>query len=762
MAADPVLEAGQEEQLHDATFWTDQIEQAMREQAYQTWQKRCERIQKRYREERPQDSEKRRFAVLWANIETLKPATYARPPKPVVTRRYKDEDPVGLYASQALERALSYTIDCTHFDGVMRKCRDDFLLFARAQAWVRYVPTFKPAPDGDNDNQQEDTGETEGQVETNQASAQLLAYEETIADHVHRQDFLHSPGGREWSEVWWVARRVYMTRDELVDRFKDKGRQAPLDWGRDRQDDDNRDEKGRKGQVYEIWDKTTRQVFWISRGMQEALDVRPDPLGLKDFFPCPEPLLGTLGDDTIIPVPDYEFWRDQAEEVDTLTQRIDALTDALKLTGFYAGANEPVLQQVFSSENANRLVPVETWAAFKDGGGAKGMIEWVPLDMVNQALTASFLARKQLLDDIYQITGISDIMRGDTDPNETKGAQELKSTWGSSRVRTKQSEMARFARDTMRLMSEVIAGKFEMTTLALMTDMDLMTGVEKMQAQYLIEQQQMALQAQAAQAQQQGMVPQPGQQGQLGPGLNPQGAGAPPPAPPQPQIPAELQDKLSKPTWDDVEELLRDRAKRIFRIDVETDSTVEPDMARVRADSVQFVQVIGDMLAKSLPVVQAAPPLARMVGETIKFITRKFDAGRELEDVIDKTMDAIAGLPPAPPEGQQKAGPDPQIEMAKVQVAREGNQIKAMQVQSSHVINMEKVRAEDRRSQAQIASAEAQAHADRLHDHNHQIADRQHEAALAHNDTIARTIQQAQDLELKREIAARRPKVGDE
>jgi hypothetical protein len=36
-------------------------------------------------------------------------------------------------------------------------------------------------------------------------------------------------------------------------------------------------------------------------------------------------------------VPDFIFYQDQCDEIDALTKRIAALTDSLKLVGFYPG-----------------------------------------------------------------------------------------------------------------------------------------------------------------------------------------------------------------------------------------------------------------------------------------------------------------------------------------------------------------------------------------------------------------------------------------
>src|SRR6185312_17453197 len=239
-------------------------------------------------------------------------------------------------------------------------------------------------------------------------------------------------------------------------------------------DGSERDSQFAKAAVYEIWDRTSRRVFWVSRAYtDDCLDARDDPLGLSGFFPCPRPLLATTGPDTIIPTPDYAYYESQAQEIDELTRRIGLLTDALKVRGFYAGTENGKLTDLLSAET-NTLVPIDSWAALADKGGMAGVVQWFPVDMVAGVLKSCIETRQQMLDDVFQITGIADIMRGDTDPNETAAAQQLKSTWGSSRVRDKQKELARFARDLLRIMGEVIAGRFSPETLARMTGVSLL------------------------------------------------------------------------------------------------------------------------------------------------------------------------------------------------------------------------------------------------------------------------------------------------
>ena len=636
--------------------WISELELAEKNQ--QPWVKRCQQIIKRYEDERTDsnDVKKRRYALLWSNIQTLGPACYARTPTAVVSRRWKDQDDVARVASEVLERALNFSLDAQDFADVMVSIRDEYLLVARSQAWVRYVPHIAKAPSKPTEAPD---GET---TDNDQSEYDEVIWEEVLFDHVHWEDFGTNPA-RSWAEVRFVWRRVFLTRDELVDRFGQKGKECPLDWKANAEtgNDQDKDTQFAKAAVYEIWDRLSRKVYWVCKACtQYCLDERDDPLQLKDFFPCPRPLLGTCSPNNIIPTPDYVYYESQAQEINELTVRIGLLTDALKVRGYYAGAENQKLTDLLAAET-NTLIPIDSWAAIAERGGIKGLVDWFPIDMVETTLKGCIEVRKQMLDDVFQITGIADIMRGDTDPDETLGAQQLKANWGSSRVRDKQKELARFARDLLRIMGEVIAKRFSTETLSKMTGVELM---QDPQAKQLAVQQIRMQAASAAPAQQ----PQMGAPGQP----------APPAAPPQPQIPPKLQRMLNDPTWADVEHLLRDNASRSFRIEVETDSTIEPNDAEEKKRRVEFVEAVGAYLEKTLTVVSMAPEILPVVIEGLKFLVRGFRVGREMEDVIDSAMDALQQRASKAQPQQPQKGPNPQAEMMKAQAAQTGAQAKIM------------------------------------------------------------------------------------
>lgn len=671
------------------------------EKAQKRWLERAKKITRLYKREQSTEESKRRFAMLWSNTETIKPTVYARPPEPVVSRRFDDADPTARSASEVLERSLSYSIDCQDLDGRLKECRDDYVLIGRGQSWERYVPTHGPqvVPEvelqviSDGEGSDQDTYELDGEpydgddVTVREDGTAFkpgepyrpVIYEESVTDYVNWEDFGHSVA-RTWNEVWYVWRRVYLDREDLIKRFGPLGKLIPLDWGPVQKDRNAPvdSEMQRKAAVYEIWDRSAKKVYWISKSWSSRpLDERDDPLGLDGFFPCPRPLLATTANDSVIPTADYVFYQDQAEEIDKLTARIAELQDALKVRGFYAGDGKTNLNNLFSAAN-NMLIPVPDWMRLKEGGGARGMVEYWPIDLVVNALKALVEQRQQLVNDVYQLTGIGDVLRGMNDPRATATAERIKGAWGTLRIRDKQKEMIRFARDGLRIKAQVIAAKFDPETLKQISGVKLPTEAEKqalqgqLQAQAIQAQQQAALAAQQAQQAPQGPPGAP-------PGMMGHNGG--PPMPPEPS--EEQQAILASPTWEDVIGLLRNEAARSFRIDIETDSTIEPDEQEQKASAVELVGAISSFIAQWGPQVQAQPALAPLAAELLKFSVRKFRAGRELEAVIEQTMAKIMAAPPPQQQAEAKEPPDTtpivvqQLRNQQEQIKQEGENQRA-------------------------------------------------------------------------------------
>ena len=429
------------------------------------WMARTKKIIKRYRDDtRGQTlTESAKFNILWSNVQTLKPAVYAKLPKADISRRFGDNDPVGRVAAQLVERAIDFEIEhYPDYRSTMAYAVEDRFLGGRGTAWVRYEP--HTAPIGIEDDGVSITPDIE-QGEGAPPNLERIEYECAPVDYVHWRDFGHS-AARTWEEVGQVWRWVYMTREALVERFgEDVARKIPLDSGPEPLNAYNENKRlYNRAKICELWDKETEKVYWFSKGMPEIIDERDDPLGLEGFFPCPKPLYATTTSDTLVPVPDFVLYQDQAMELDILSDRIDGLVKALRVRGVY-DSSQPALQRLMTEGDNNALIPVDKWMAFSEKGGLKGSIDLLPLDTLANALLQCYRAREDIKSQIYEITGISDIIRGTTYASETATAQQIKGQYAGLRLRSMQEDVALFASELIRLKAQVMCMKYQPETI---------------------------------------------------------------------------------------------------------------------------------------------------------------------------------------------------------------------------------------------------------------------------------------------------------
>ena len=314
------------------------------ERKLKPWETRADKIIQRYRDEGRQnrDTEQTKFNILWSNVNTLVPATYSKVPQPDVARRFRDQDPVGRVSSLILERALTFEIEhYPDYTATMRESVLDRFLPGRGTSWARYEPHFKAAAaqlPTDGLQVTEDQDEPDEQID----------YECAPIDYVHWKDFGHNVA-RTWEEVFCVWRVVYMFEEGVEERF---GAEIAKTLAYDATPEDKKKELTepdvkKQARIFEIWDKQKKKVFWMSRSKKTMLDDRDDPLGLQEFFPCPRPLYATMTNDSLVPVPDFALYQDQARELDTIADRIDGLVKMLQVKGCY-DASTPELGRLFN------------------------------------------------------------------------------------------------------------------------------------------------------------------------------------------------------------------------------------------------------------------------------------------------------------------------------------------------------------------------------------------------------------------------------
>ena len=245
----------------------------------------------------------------------------------------------------------------------------------------------------------------------------------------------------------------------------------PLNWMPD--SESNSDEEiYNRAEVWEIWCKVTRKRIFIATGHKDVLAEDEDPYELQDFFPTPTPLIAVRTNNTSIPVPEFTLYQDQAEELDRVTSRITYLIEGLKRRGVY-DASVPELAHLAVAGD-NDFVPSENFASLAQKGGLAGAFQTEDISAVSAVLNGLYTQRTQVLQIIYEVTGISDIIRGGgTKASESATAQQLKAQYGSMRLRRRQDEIQKYIRDLFRIKAELIAENYEPEILQRITGLEV-------------------------------------------------------------------------------------------------------------------------------------------------------------------------------------------------------------------------------------------------------------------------------------------------
>jgi hypothetical protein len=443
--------------------------------------------------------------------------------------------------------------------------------------------------------------------------------ETTPVDYVYWEDFRCTPA-RTWEEVTWCARRVYMSKEEVVKRFGEEfkdinlthvpqGLDEMLKSGFNQADAENM----KKAEIWEIWDKSSECVYWVAEGEDRLLDHKYNPYGLDNFWPLPKPLYATQTTDTLVPVPDYVLYQDQADEIDKLTNRISLLIEAVKVVGVY-DASQAGIQRMLTEGFDNQLIPVDSWAAFSEKGGIKGTIDFMPLDQVLQALNQCYASREQAKQVVYDVTGLSDIIRGSSVASETATAQQIKGQYASMRLKRMQMDVAVFASELLRIKAQLMCDLYSPENLI------QMSGIKGTDDGVYAE---------------------------------------------------------------EAIRLMKSEPARNFRIEVASDSLVEMDEQAEKQSRTEFMTAFGVTMRDALPMVQQAPEMAPLIGEVLQFVVRTFKGGRSLESALETTIEKMNAPkePQGPSPEQQQAQAMQQMEQAKMQQTMQSEQMKMQAAQ---------------------------------------------------------------------------------
>lgn len=493
----------------DISYWLTCMDDA--ERAERNWRVRGREIVTVYRNEssnaqaraKKANSGTQSYNILYANTETMLPAIYQHAPKPVVRARYNQPSSMAPIpgrpsqktietAAAIMEKALEIVLDDETSNESVKTAIKDVLLPGRGLCRVRWRPQMEMQPVLDPVTGQGMIGE-DGQPQMEERKV----WEEVGDEYVYWEDVLLDPV-RACNDMTWIAFRHLFTEKELIREFQgsetfdkivalgkikdllkytdESAAKETVGGGAPIRTADKLGDHVRKAMVWEVWDKTERQIYWIIRDAGGlVLRVDPDSYELKGFFPIPIPMLAVSTSDSRIPRPFYDLYADLAGDLEDTSKRISALTKQIKVRGGYNSAS-PEIASILTADD-QKMIPVDGVDMLN--GGLQNHIWMVPILEWMNALRELYAAREQIKQAIYEIMGISDIMRGATKASETATAQRIKGSMGMVRLQDQKQGAASFSLDLLRLKAELIGQNFDAQTLSLMTGEEVTPEVMK-------------------------------------------------------------------------------------------------------------------------------------------------------------------------------------------------------------------------------------------------------------------------------------------
>jgi hypothetical protein len=614
----------------------------------------------------------RRLNVWWYCVNTLLPAFYSSTPKAEVNLRKRTGGLKYELGSVILERNVQYALDqYFNFDLVGFNAALQFLLTGQAVLWARYDAKFKTVnqefalirdPSGIIIDGQGNpyTGSIEGATE--QGGLLMMSQEieqkedeKAILELVQYSDYFCNDARNE-SEIEWQARRAFLDRDDVEAKFgkdvADKLNYTAVPEAQ-KQQAYRRDEKFEgKAELYEVWCEKTNKVYWMAKGQEKfIIESSEPPIKFDKFYPC-SVIRQSIDPDSVVPISDYAHCKDLILEVERLTTRIHAVTQAIRTNGLYDPALGALVQELLSGDL--KLSPAQNWPSYKQRGGLANSIEFMDIEPYVNALGVLQNARNAAQEKLYEILKVSDLLRGTSEQYKSATANRLENQWSSLGLIVRQNMFTKFVSDAIANVGSIIAEQFDAERIMDIGDADrlLLEVIPPIQP--------------PAPA-----LPEPGMEGQ---------EQVPPPPPPEPMIDP-MQVEQAK---QDIVAVFRNDKDRCYRIQVASDSMVAIDQAQQQQEATQLMETAGGFFGQMKSIIEQYPPLAMFSISLFQNMIKRFKGGKELDGIFTTALQQIAEISKAKEEAaKQPPPPDPIVQemQYRMQIAQVEAQAKLQAVQ---------------------------------------------------------------------------------
>lgn len=612
----------------------------------------------------------RRLNVWWYVNNTLLPAYFSSTPKAEVNLRKRTGGLAAEFGSVILERNIQYSMD-VHFDFDILgfNAAMQLLLTGQSVLWARYVPKIETIfqeialikdptgllIDGEGKPYDGDTSNLRsgpGGIMLSSLEVEQKTDEKAILEVVQYSDYYCSDARNE-QEIEWQARRAFLDRSEAEEKFgKEIAKNLKYDSYPEvvKKDIARKDDKFEgKAELYEVWCQATEKVYWLQKGSEKAvLETSDPPTKFDKFYPC-SVIRQSADPDSVIPISDYAHVKDQILEVERLTTRIHAVTQAIRTNQLYDATLGNQVEQLFTGDL--KVIPVTNWPSYKQRGGLANGIESLNIEPYINALNILQGARQQALQQLYETLKVSDLLRGTSDQYKSATANRLENQWSSLGLIVRQNMFAKFISDAIGNLGTIICEHFDEERIFEVGDADnlIMPSV---------------------------FIPQPPPPPQPEPGME----NMPPPPPPILPQPEELVMQMKQ----QIMQILRDPKLRCYRIQIASDSMVALDQAQQAQEGSQLIQTAGAFFDQMRGLVDQYPPLLDFSIALFQNVLKRYKGGKELDGLFTKALQQIGEIAKAKEEAaKQPPPPDPVMQevQGRLQIAQIEAQARLQQAQ---------------------------------------------------------------------------------
>ena len=312
--------------------------------------------------------------------------------------------------------------------------------------------------------------------------------EEVYFEAMPYNGLLVDPDAPRWQKVKRLAFKYEYTFRDFITEF---GREALETVSHENVE---LHKSGKSIICYEYYDKVLRETRWFSdtgndwiqpKRVQEAGGVEKtktkdgrvkrkyensDLYKLGECFPCAEPLTENASTLEFWPIPEYFQVKDILDDVHRITYRMMLLTRAIRVRFLYDATLSELDVLVKDAGEGDGIKVANLQRAMMGGEGQLDLrkcVAYFPIAELIQGLENMYKAFQQRLEMFYQMTGLSDLIRGNTEGGvqKTYGERQMEGKFALNRTATRQQKIQDWVKNNLEVGMEMALKLFSDKTL---------------------------------------------------------------------------------------------------------------------------------------------------------------------------------------------------------------------------------------------------------------------------------------------------------